>query len=604
MSLPTGGLVPRSGISGASRITRLGALLAMASAWSLTSSPASAQVNFGATDHGFQAFADNGAVLASPDIAVGPDVIVAVVSGEIAWFNRSNQLLGSAQLTGAGGLWSWIDDPTDLTDVQVIWNANANRYYVAAIGVLPDGSTHFNIATTNTTNPDGGWATRHDSAGEIYQLSIGVYQTGIYAVYDYATGEGCWYFHATRDELLDPNRHHFVGGQLSGSPRAFACDDVSGDGDERMIVSSAEESTINRLRIVAKKSEWSGGPRVTAWINIPWQSMPPQVVQAGAIPLNIGGMDFRSAKVVNDSCWLAQTIGAGDHAIVRWYEVDLNGWPVSGQAPALRQTGDIDLGAGIHAFLPDIAVDSEGNAAIVFSIASANQNIALARAVRFADDPLGEFRHHHVFQSSTDAVTSGFWGAYVGIEADPAMPGVFWSHAPYNTVEGWKTWISKVTLAEDDVPPSDGPSLHTPDNGFIHNIIPTLRWDLDDLVSGFRVEVSTDPRFGGSDTFSSGLIQDNFYDIPAGVIDCDTRYYWHVIAATPQGDLMSNPDSRWFEKRLIQDVNSDGIVDSADLGMLISKFNTSTPAVDFNGDGIVNSADLGSLIGVFGQSCN
>jgi len=50
------------------------------------------------------------------------------------------------------------------------------------------------------------------------------------------------------------------------------------------------------------------------------------------------------------------------------------------------------------------------------------------------------------------------------------------------------------------------------------------------------------------------------------------------------------------------DINSDGVVDMADLGSLIASFGTSNPAQDLNGDGIVDTADLGSLIAVFGQS--
>jgi Dockerin type I domain len=48
------------------------------------------------------------------------------------------------------------------------------------------------------------------------------------------------------------------------------------------------------------------------------------------------------------------------------------------------------------------------------------------------------------------------------------------------------------------------------------------------------------------------------------------------------------------------DLNGDGSVDSADLGILIGLFGTADPQADINGDGVVNSADLGILIGAFG----
>lgn len=51
------------------------------------------------------------------------------------------------------------------------------------------------------------------------------------------------------------------------------------------------------------------------------------------------------------------------------------------------------------------------------------------------------------------------------------------------------------------------------------------------------------------------------------------------------------------------DINGDGIVDTADLGILISQFGTLGPEADVNGDGVVDTADLGQLISMFGADC-
>lgn len=47
------------------------------------------------------------------------------------------------------------------------------------------------------------------------------------------------------------------------------------------------------------------------------------------------------------------------------------------------------------------------------------------------------------------------------------------------------------------------------------------------------------------------------------------------------------------------DINRDGTVDAADLGLLIGAWNTSDAAADINGDGTVDAADLGLLIGAW-----
>ena len=52
------------------------------------------------------------------------------------------------------------------------------------------------------------------------------------------------------------------------------------------------------------------------------------------------------------------------------------------------------------------------------------------------------------------------------------------------------------------------------------------------------------------------------------------------------------------------DLNNDGVIDTADLGILIGAFGSSNPIADINVDGVVDTADLGALIGVFGTSCN
>ena len=53
---------------------------------------------------------------------------------------------------------------------------------------------------------------------------------------------------------------------------------------------------------------------------------------------------------------------------------------------------------------------------------------------------------------------------------------------------------------------------------------------------------------------------------------------------------------------LTADINGDGVVDTADLGILLGLFGTSDPQADLNGDGAVDTADLGILLSAFGSS--
>jgi len=592
---------------GASRISRNASLISLACICATASTPASAQAVFGAIDAGFPVFSDNGSALANPDIAVGTSTIVAVASGEIAWYDKNNQLLGSMPLWGAGGLWSNVGGTDRINDPQVVWNPIAQSFYVAATRQSDAGDEDILTAFTLTDDPSAGWATQQNSFRSLgfnaEHLSLGNKGDGIYFTVDFDPSSpiaGCWMGVADRARLSNNDRiSHYT--QLSNTPRGFAVNESDRVAGTELLSVTINSGGFAKALLTGWNTTSPDGMLVYNWIDLPWHFTAPPIEQpVQGFDLDPGAGEFRSSKEQQGSLWTVHTVKSGDHAVVRWYEIDLNGWPNSGQTPSLRQYGDIDPGPGVSAFLPDIAVDSLGNAAIVFSISSADQNIAIARAVRFAGDPLGEFRQHRIIHTSNSVETSGVWGSYVGIEADPTTPGVFWSHAPYRT-DGWQTWIGKVTLAQNN-PPSDGPRLYAPDNGFIHNIIPALRWDFNELASGFHVMVSTDPGFQ-INTFTSDVIQENSYVIPDGVLDCNTRYYWRVVAETSQGEMMSDPDSRWFERRYREDLNRDGIVDSADIGMFISAFRASDLAADFNDDGVINSADLGVLIGAFGGVC-
>ncbi|MBC03169.1 MAG: hypothetical protein CMJ34_07680 [Phycisphaerae bacterium] len=48
------------------------------------------------------------------------------------------------------------------------------------------------------------------------------------------------------------------------------------------------------------------------------------------------------------------------------------------------------------------------------------------------------------------------------------------------------------------------------------------------------------------------------------------------------------------------DLNCDGLVDGADLGLMITAWGTNDPSADLTGNGLVDGGDLGLLIGAWG----
>ncbi|MGA0173485.1 MAG: GC-type dockerin domain-anchored protein, partial [Phycisphaerales bacterium] len=65
------------------------------------------------------------------------------------------------------------------------------------------------------------------------------------------------------------------------------------------------------------------------------------------------------------------------------------------------------------------------------------------------------------------------------------------------------------------------------------------------------------------------------------------------------------PNAHWFvqlsgnigcQDGIPGDLNVDGVVNGADLSILLSAWGTADPVADINGDGVVNGADLSTLL--------
>ena len=88
---------------------------------------------------------------------------------------------------------------------------------------------------------------------------------------------------------------------------------------------------------------------------------------------------------------------------------------------------------------------------------------------------------------------------------------------------------------------------------------------------------------------------DRFFDEP-GTPDLGNGF-------APVVDMGAHEFGAPFTASCPADINGDGVVDTADLGVLIGAFGTGDAAADINNDGTVDTADLGLFIGAFGVPC-
>jgi len=88
--------------------------------------------------------------------------------------------------------------------------------------------------------------------------------------------------------------------------------------------------------------------------------------------------------------------------------------------------------------------------------------------------------------------------------------------------------------------------------------------------------------------------------LTAGDLDADGDDDLIVIGAAQQtGAGDSLVESFANAAPIPQDLNGDGVVDGADLGLLLGAWGEADGPADFNGDGVVDGADLGLLLGAW-----
>ncbi|MGV6815269.1 MAG: GC-type dockerin domain-anchored protein, partial [Phycisphaerales bacterium] len=132
--------------------------------------------------------------------------------------------------------------------------------------------------------------------------------------------------------------------------------------------------------------------------------------------------------------------------VARWYHMDLNGWPNSGNNPTLVQQGEISGNGSQHYFFPAIYSDKFDNVGLIMSRSSSSEYASVQVAGRTPSDPAGTMSTP-IQLAIGDTGTSGRWGDYLDIAMDPNDDTTFWIVGMYAKNFGWQTWIDSFTIA-------------------------------------------------------------------------------------------------------------------------------------------------------------
>jgi hypothetical protein len=146
-------------------------------------------------------------------------------------------------------------------------------------------------------------------------------------------------------------------------------------------------------------------------------------------------------------------------------------------------------------------------------------------------------------------------------------------------------------------------NLSTPADGSIDmSKTPTLVWTASSDASTYTLTIDDSSDLASPISTVPGLVTTS-YDVPAGLLNDCTTYYWGVTAVNGVGSTASTPVSFSFTTRFPADFNHDGFVDGIDYDAFNNAFEAGDPAADFNGDGFVDGIDYDEFNNHFEAGC-
>ena len=486
-----------------------------------------------------------------PDIAAGPEHLVEVTNGAIAFFTHNGTLLYQVTIAGSSGFWGNQGATGFVFDPEVVWDPHSNRF-VAMACEREGNSSYFLLAVSDDSDPNGSWnkyrinVTSFDS--NIDSPNLAVDDEVIYLAADFFSPDSYLVLCVDKSDALVGDSLEITQVSLSGSGNQSLGLPVTWDANSPQYLIQSSEGTgngvnFNEIRLWSIENPLGTPSMVSHDLSVPTYAYPQHPAQQGtSVRPYLFEPRFWSCVQRGGSVWAVHHVNSS-RARVRWYEIDMQGWPDSVSTPQLAQWGEIDAGSDVSTYFPSIAVDEDGNAAICFSRSSSSEYISMCEVRRQVDDPTGEFQPMNFVRTSTSPATTGRWGDYSGAAASANNSGRFWlAHEWTNSSNAWRTWITAV--------------------------------DLEPILLG------------------ACCVGPSCIEIPQA--NCDAGGgIWMGDGTTCKSGVCDTPVCP-------ADINGDGYVNVSDLLTVIDQWGLTNSPADVNEDGIVNVSDLLIVVGSWG----
>ncbi len=407
------------------------------------------EVRRGLTEVGFTAIVDTGWTPPDPHLAVGPNHVGVMTNGAIAFFTKDGTLTFEDEIEDNFGFWGTVGATGFVFDPEIVYDPISERWFAMAAEAFANGRSYVLLATSDDSDPNGTWSRwriRTREAGDLFDSpNIAVGDDIVYITGDaFPSGPPSYPVYLFDKATMLAGGALSIGQTilLSTSTQSAGIPPVSFDSPPGLYMAEHSEAAApNTVRLISITGAIGSAVVDETTLTVPAYTAPEDAPQLGTSsrPESFDNRFWRVAYR-NGSLWATHHQGSA-RVLARWYEFAMNGWPTSGNLPALVQSGDVDLGAGIRTFFTAITVDDGGNAALTFARSSPSEFISMASAHRLSCDALGTMGNAATWQTATAGYSAGRWGDYAAVEVDPADGRTFWAHHEYAIGASWRTWV-------------------------------------------------------------------------------------------------------------------------------------------------------------------
>ena len=403
----------------------------------------------------FLAITNTGWTPPDPHMAVGPDHVVVMTNGAIAFFTDTGTFQFQNAIEGGSGFWGSLGATGLVFDPEVVYDTHSGRFMaMAAERDFSNSLPFFLLAVSDDSDPNGVWhkyrinvlAAASDT--DIDSPNIATDENFVYLTADFFGPDKYLVYIIDKPTVLS-------GGLLSAAntestlitPQQSLGIPVSYDASPpaQYMIWSQEGSGHTTVTVFAITSQLSSPVIQSTNVVVPTYNHPENPPQGGTSQTTLTFEErFWSCVYRNGSLWATHHVG--NPVKQRWYQIDMAGWP-SGGTPSLVQWGEVSPGPQIRTYFGSLWVDENDNMALVYARSSGTERISMERTHRVASDPLGTTRTPVRVIDSTSPNNTNRWGDYSAVVDDPVDANTFWAHGEYRT-GSWRTRVAKFTVCD------------------------------------------------------------------------------------------------------------------------------------------------------------